>query len=701
MPGRGLALAAGLAAMLVALAAVLSGAPPSVAGSNGVAAEQRATYLQHVVSIERVATYLQHGGPLGCQPAGTLPAGTDAIRESLSANVGPSVRVRVLEGSRTLSEGSRPAGWGAADTVTVPVSRVASTSEEAQVCTSVGATVETVQVDGRLSPRASGPPAIRMRLEYLRPGSGSWLSRVASIARDMGLGHAPSGSSWAYVVIACMLLVAALACRLVLRGGPRAAWLCALVAVLSAACWSLVTPPFEAIDEPPHFAYAQLLAETGRLPSETAGYFSPEEELALLGLRQHDVQLRPEQHTVSTPAQVRELHEDLSTGLSRVGSGAAGDAASGPPGYYALEALPYYLGAGGTLLDRLELMRLLSALMAGASALFAFLFVRESLPGAPWAWTVGGLGAALAPLLGYTSGAVTPDAMLCAVCATLFYCLARAFRRGLTPRLALLAGLLTAVGLLTKLTFVGLVPGVLIGLLAAAVRDARRHAAGERPDLGRVVRVLAPALALALSPALVYALSNLLEGHRTLGLASLALQELGGRSPLAAISYTWQMFLPRLPGTFSYFPGVSPLRQLWLARAVGDYGWLDTPFPVWADELALVPATLIAGLGVSAALARRAALRVRLPEILTYAAMAAGLTLLIGADGYNARAIEGAAYFQPRYLLPLLPLAGAWLALAARGAGRRWGPAVGALIVVLILAQDVFSQLQVVARYYG
>ena len=47
------------------------------------------------------------------------------------------------------------------------------------------------------------------------------------------------------------------------------------------------------------------------------------------------------------------------------------------------------------------------------------------------------------------------------------------------------------------------------------------------------------------------------------------------------------------------------------------------------------------------------------------------------------------------------PLAAALLALAARGAGKRWGPAVGALIVVLFLAHDVFSQLLVVSRFYG
>ncbi len=67
-------------------------------------------------------------------------------------------------------------------------------------------------------------------------------------------------------------------------------------------------------------------------------------------------------------------------------------------------------------------MRLLSALMAGLTAFFAYLFVREALPGAPWAWAVGGLGVALAPLLGFMSGVVNPDAMLVAVSAATFYC---------------------------------------------------------------------------------------------------------------------------------------------------------------------------------------------------------------------------------------------------------------------------------------
>jgi hypothetical protein len=81
--------------------------------------------------------------------------------------------------------------------------------------------------------------------------------------------------------------------------------------------------------------------------------------------------------------------------------------------------------------------------------------------------------------------------------------------------------------------------------------------------------------------------------------------------------------------------------------------------------------------------------------------MSVGLMTLIGIDSYLKYPASLAEYGQARYLLPLLPLLGAVPALAARGAGRRWGPAVGASLVVLLFAHDLFSQLQTIARYYG
>jgi 4-amino-4-deoxy-L-arabinose transferase-like glycosyltransferase len=480
---------------------------------------------------------------------------------------------------------------------------------------------------------------------------------------------------------------------------PHGAWICALIACLNAASWSVLTPPFQVSDESAHFAYVQHLAETGTLPvSGKSLYESPysqEENVALKDLRVGEVRWHPEHHPIARVSEQRRLARDLNRPLSRTGEG-AGVAAGQPPLYYALQAIPYWLGSGGTLLDRLELMRLLSALMGGLTALAAYLFVREALPGAPWAWAVGGLGAALTPLLGFTSGAVTPDAMLATVSAAIFYCLARGFRRGLTPKLAVAIGVLSAVGFLTKNNFIGLAPGVLLGLIVLALRGARRS--------GRTAyRSLALAVAIAASPVCVYIVVNLFSNHPGLGVTSATAINLTGEhgSIFHEISYIWQLYLPRLPGMANDFPGISTTREIWFDRSVGLYGQVDTPFPTWVYDVALVPLALLSILGIRALIASRGALRRRLPELAVYAVMAAGLLALIGASSYLAFPAQAGTWGVPRYLLPLLALLGAMLALSARGAGRRWGPAAGALIVVLFLAHNIFSQLQVIARFYG
>jgi hypothetical protein len=689
-----LALAAGLLLAAVGLGVVLSRAPLTVVGSNEIP--------------DHLAVAFIRGPDATCQPGGTLPQGTEAVRVSLSVNTGPSVALKVLSGSALITEGSRGAGWGIDESVTIPVRRVPRTIRGTRICMAIGPSVEGIQVNGARARLANGRAALLLRTEYLRPGPRSWLSLAASIAGRMGLDRAPSGAWVAYLAIVVMIAVAILASRLILVGARstrRTAWTCALIATLCAACWSVITPPFQAPDEPSHFAYAQLLAETGRLPTSQSTRFSQEEEVVLGDLHQQRVEWHPETPTISSPTLVRQLRDDLALPLTRVGPGGAGVATSEPPGYYALETIPYFLGSGGSLLDSLELMRLLSALMAGVTAMFTFLFVRECLPRVPWAWTVGGLGAALTPLVGFTSGAVTPDAMLFAVSAALFYCFARAFRRGLTRRLAVATGALIATGFLTKVNFVGLAPGVLLGLVVLAFRGVREHPDAATPDARRPRRAfgsMAIAMAIAISPVCAYALYNLLRGDPALGIVSSAIHLTSGRESLPSeISYIWQFYLPRLPGMTSIFPGLSTIRQLWFDRAVGLYGWLDTTFPEWVYNAALIPAGAIALLALRALVASRAALRARLPELAVYLAMSLGLMALIGADSNLHRTVEGAGYAQPRYLMPLLPLAAILLVLAARGAGRRWGQAVGALIVVLLLAHTIFSQLLVVSRFYG
>jgi 4-amino-4-deoxy-L-arabinose transferase-like glycosyltransferase len=481
-----------------------------------------------------------------------------------------------------------------------------------------------------------------------------------------------------------------------LRRVPRAAWICALIACLNAVCWSLITPPFQLPDEPAHYAYVQQLAETGTLPTSGESRYSQEELVALRDLHQNEVRWHPEFHAILNAAQQRTLEHDLAQPLARVGPGDAGVAASQPPLYYALQTIPYALASSGSLLDRLALMRLLSALMAGLTALFSYLFVREALPGVAWAWVVGGLGVAFLPLLGFMSGALNPDSMLFAVSAAVFFLLARGFRRGLTPGLAVAIGLTCAVGTLTKLNFLGLLPGVILGLIVLALRAARISRAS-------AYRALALGVSIALAPLGVYVIVNLFSNHAGLGVASSGISLTKGHQGSLGreISYIWQLYLPRLPGMATDFPGIFPSRQIWFDRSVGFYGWLDTEFPVWAENIALIPAALLTILGIRALIGIRGTLRRRLLELAIYALMSLGVIVLIGSDSYLRFPSQAGTYAEPRYLLPMVPLVGAALALSARGAGRRWGPATGALIVVLILGYNIFSQLQVISRFYG
>jgi hypothetical protein len=149
------------------------------------------------------------------------------------------------------------------------------------------------------------------------------------------------------------------------------------------------------------------------------------------------------------------------------------------------------------------------------------------------------------------------------------------------------------------------------------------------------------------------------------------------------------------------FPGLSTTRQLWFDGFVGAYTWANIAVPGWVDMLALIPAAAIAGLCARTIVLRRAALRARAIELGVYALIGGGVMVSIAILSYSSFPQLGAQFGRVRYLFPMLALLGAVLALAARGGGRRWGPTVGGLIVVLVLAQDLLTQLLFVSRYYG
>ena len=722
-------LLAGVALILLAGAITLTRSSPRVVHVNTTAAK---TYLTGFVGDATI-----------CQGNEVLPAGVTAIRLWLGVEYGSRIRVTMSAGGRLLTDGRRGPDW-TSRSVTVPVKPLSRQVSHAKLCMYLGPGSEPVYPIGAEVPPAEMAVARlgrshvgkllggRVGAEYLTSGRGSWWTRILAVARHMGLGHALTGTWVALLVAALFVVMAMLSARLVLRelpaagpeaeprprGGrtrparwpmrpflglaaalrrvPTAAWMCALVAFLNASAWSLIVPPFQGRDEEAHFAYVEQLAEDRVLPEggRENGTYSPKEMLVLEGLHFWDTVRWPQTPAISSEAEQRALMSDVHADASLRGSGEAGAASSEPPLYYALETIPYALGSGN-MLTQLQLMRLLGALFGAATALLTFLFLREILPRARCPATVGALCVALQPLFAFVSGSVNPDTMLFAVCAAVFLCMARAFRRGLTRRGAVTLGLVIAVGFVTKFDFIGFAAGVLVGLAVLAIREARSRGVG-------AVLPAALAAGVGLLPVVLEGLRNVVSSHEALGTVSGNTSLLAPKALVHELSYIWQVYLPRLPGMPHYFIGLATYKDIWFDRFVGLYGWIDTTFPGWVDDLALVPATALALLCARELIARRDALRSRLPELGCYAAITLAVLMLVGITSYQGDVIQHQhAFGEPRYLLPLIPLLGALVALAVRGAGRRWMPVAGAAVGVLFLGHDLFSQLQVIARYYG
>ncbi len=672
--------------------------------------------------FERFANVALVEGTTACERGEVVPAQTGAVRLSTQTEgrPGPALSVRIVEsGGRTVSRGALASGWTGAH-ADIPVATVGTTLVDAQVCVSSAGPGEVrllgyggedgVLLDGR----ATGET---IRVSYLREGEQRWWSILGTVAHRMGLGRgelfdgAWIAVAWLGAVIALALVLAfavagaARSPRHNARRVPLAGWLCAFVAGLSGTAWALITPPFHVPDEVAHFAYAQYLAEMGRLPKENGDTrYSPEEQQALTLTQFYlvvgDTSARP----VWTEAQDR--HMDAEQPASPVGTGSAQSATNNPPLYYAGQVAPYQVGkaAGLGLLDRLMLMRLFSVALAAITALLSFLFVREIMPGSPWAWTAGGMLAALQPLFGFISSGVQGDALLYAAAALLLLVLARAFRKGLTPRTGAALGGAVAIGTLSKLAFVGMVPGAALAVLVLVWRS-------RGSDSGAARRGAAVAAAVAVGIVGAYALAAGLLLDRSLlggGTSYAGLDTAGGTAAgtvnqLERLSYLWQLYLPRLPFMTDAFPGPNPMPNLWLHGIVGQFGWLDA---IWPPEVyrwgrwAFVLLALLGVLGLLRA-ARRGALAGRMAELACYATVAVGLLAVIGVAGYRARVDGGGPFEQARYLLPLLPLYAAGVACAARLWGPRRGPLVAAVLVALALGHVVFAQLLTISRFYG
>jgi 4-amino-4-deoxy-L-arabinose transferase-like glycosyltransferase len=483
---------------------------------------------------------------------------------------------------------------------------------------------------------------------------------------------------------------------------PRAGRVCFVIAFVNAAIWGIVVPPFQVPDEIAHFGYAQYLAETGEPPPQGAGaQYSPQEQTALQSLYFYSTIGRAQMRGILTTQEDRELRAALGAHPSPVGEGGATPVTNQPPLYYALEAIPYWLSPSHDILTRLFLMRLLSALMAAGTVLAIFMFMRELLPASPWTWTVGALVVAFQPMFDFIAAGVQGDNLLFLAAALVFMMLMRSYRRGLTTRRAVVLGVFIAAGTLAKLTFIALLPGIALALLLVGWR-----ALPEGRD--RALRMIGITAAVAAVPVALYAVLNIEVWHRGGPTAGAIAGATGNALPGGAavtlnqtLDYIWELFLPRLWFMHHAYFSEDPVWNIWLDGSIGHFGWLDYSFPAWVytdgrDILYALTALALVGLA-----RLRAGVRQMLPIFACFAVMAVGLLGAIGYAGIRYRLTSGYQFEQARYLFPLLALYAVFVVLAARGAGRRWSPALGGALVVLAMAHGLFAETLTISRYYG
>jgi 4-amino-4-deoxy-L-arabinose transferase-like glycosyltransferase len=494
---------------------------------------------------------------------------------------------------------------------------------------------------------------------------------------------------------------------------------CAAIAFLNATAWALITPAMLVPDEPSHLYYAQQLAETGQVPKiGPLESKSGQNEAIRVYSHLDDIVFGPIGRPAWSRHDGRVLERQVRDSGPKGGGGSAGVGLY-PPLYYATLVVPYAVtgAVGGSLIEQQLAMRLLSALYAAGAVLFVFLFLRELLPRAPWAWRTGALLCALHPLFAFISGGVSPDSMLTLFCCATFYLLARAFRRGLTPRLGALLGLTLALATVAKLSALGLLPGAAI---AAVVLVWRAGPGRRRAALGSVG---AAVLAFA-APILIYLLVSELAWHRPLlgggaqgaggatGAGAGGASGGGGGGAVAApppghwssfsgyLSYTWQLVFPPLPFMHDWLPKFLP-NEVWFRGWVGRFGWGGLVFEGSVYTVALVAFSALTALVAGSLVRLRRSLRRHLSELGVYVAMVASLLCFYGYVGYHYFLDTGAQFEQARYLFPLLALYGALGGVAVAGLGRRWGVAVGTTLVVLAFGHDVAALVLNVGHYYA
>jgi 4-amino-4-deoxy-L-arabinose transferase-like glycosyltransferase len=466
----------------------------------------------------------------------------------------------------------------------------------------------------------------------------------------------------------------------------------ALVAFVNAGAWALITPNYQAPDEPAHVGYAVELAETGHPPRNDWNHgVASDEALALAGglntfeMLQFATDTRP-----SWLKEQQRAYERTAAGkLSRTNGGGPSTASVHGPVYYAFPALAYRILYDASFPDRMFAMRLASALLAAFTVVFIYLTVAELVPGRRWAPAAAALLVAFQPMFGFLGGTINTDIGVNLAGAALLYLLVRALRRGLTLRLAIAIPAVFVLGVLAKVTMLSFLPVAALALLVLAWRRS-----GTLRDWGVMAGIAAGLILLwakAIGPAYHHSFLPAPGGGGSVG------------TPIGlagTLSYIWQIFLPPLWFMHHDFaPGIHPVWDVYVIRAWGSFGWLDVNLqhPIFvAVAIAMVAVIVLALRGLWL---ERVAVRRRWAELLVLF----GSFVCVAGFAHAAFARINPALpilEQGRYLFPAATVGAAAAVAACYGLGRRFAATGGLVLVSSMMLLSAYAQLYVFTAYF-
>jgi hypothetical protein len=470
-------------------------------------------------------------------------------------------------------------------------------------------------------------------------------------------------------------------------GLPGAVWVIAGLAALNGFAFALLVPPWQGPDEISHFAYVQHLASAGSIAPRSGPEgrtYSTEHQYAMEGaltntVRSNPLAKPPWEEDARRAWKLRDSREHSST---RDGGAATGYT----PEYYAAASAGYLAFSWGDIFTRQFGTRLISALLGAVTAILVWLFARELFRREDWLPNTAALSVALLPQFGFISGIVNNDSLAITLGSLELLLLARALRRGLTPRRSVSIGVVLAHAYLAKPSLSALGPAVALVLAWPWLKERNRR------NLMWPLAGLAGFVAVALVWAGVAAIAD--RGVSTVSTANTRTFSLHDFA-----SYVYHFYLPSLPGTTDkWFGSQSPVYTVWMHSFFAVFGSTDTFF---AERVYKVLTGICIGAAVLLGIAfwrERAAVRKALPTILMAALATVTLLVFVHLTFYLFYA--GYPGEQGRYLLPLAPVFGAAVAASTLALGRRWAPLLATFYVTALGSFTVCSYGVVITRYF-